>query len=704
MAAVRHTLRSPVFLLLVAGTVLVALDAAWLTFGFGGQIVTSAVDGACLWVAAIAATALTAGRARSTRERTERLGWSLLSASTALFLLGDAVIAVVTIGAHAMAAPFPSAGDPVMLLAIGLLPVAVLLLSGQIWISSHLRLLLDGGMVTAALLLLAWLTTMERIYASGGASGLSVLVSLAYCGGYVATTVIVLASIANSPQIQPSLLMIALGMLGFVASNSAFLYLEPLAEQNGASLIDVGTLAGFWLIAAASRVRPQSSAAAPGLRRWQVLLPYAVLALATLPVAEIVLEGQALDGFSEALLAVVVALVLARQLTAVVESQSLANRLATAVASLRRTSAEREVVIERAPAGICQLDREGQVTAANPALHGMLGAPPGGLVGRTLVGMVAGEDREREAAAYAELASGRRALLSLECRLVRADGSLGWFSMVAAPVPGAGGLPESAIVVIEDVSDRRQEAERAAFIQRQLLPQATPTVAGYELAGACRPARDVAGDFYDWVLTESGCLDLTVADVMGKGVPAALVMAVVRTALRATPSTLGPAAKVRAAADSISAGMSADGLFVTLFQARLEPTTGVLRFVDAGHGYCGIRHPDGRVALLPSRSLPIGVLDRPRFTEHVTRLSPGDALIVYSDGLVESDERTLSLDDFGSDLDAAAGASDMVGRLLRRTPVPPPDDVTVVALLRAPLAPAGAPGASHAGKSATGAP
>src|SRR5207247_5902428 len=128
-----------------------------------------------------------------------------------------------------------------------------------------------------------------------------------------------------------------------------------------------------------------------------------------------------------------------------------------------------------------------------------------------------------------------------------------------------------------------------------------------------------------------------VADVMGKGVPAALVMAVVRTALRQAEPSLGPAGRVRAAADSIAAGMSADGLFVTLFHARLDPAAGLLRYVDAGHGHWAIRRPGGELVHLAGRSLPIGVLDDEAFTESVVRLQPGESLVVYSDGLVEAD-------------------------------------------------------------------
>src|SRR5207249_5107094 len=133
-----------------------------------------------------------------------------------------------------------------------------------------------------------------------------------------------------------------------------------------------------------------------------------------------------------------------------------------------------------------------------------------------------------------------------------------------------------------------------------------PRLQGYELAAACLPAPDVGGDLYDWVGPWAGLLDITVADVMGRGLGAALVMATLRAALRSAPHQLGPAARVGLASESISHGLTDDGLFVTLFHARLDVRTGVLRYVDAGHGYCVIRRADGEVVPLESKSLPVG--------------------------------------------------------------------------------------------------
>src|SRR5207237_8891555 len=135
-------------------------------------------------------------------------------------------------------------------------------------------------------------------------------------------------------------------------------------------------------------------------------------------------------------------------------------------------------------------------------------------------------------------------------------------------------------------------------IQRDLWRRTVPELEGYDLAGACRPAEDVAGDFYDWRVTPDGQLDLTVADVMGKGIGAALVMATLRASLRSAPVELAPAERLRLASESALMGEDEEGLFVTVFEARLRPSTGELRYVDAGHGYCAIRRASGELVPL----------------------------------------------------------------------------------------------------------
>jgi len=232
------------------------------------------------------------------------------------------------------------------------------------------------------------------------------------------------------------------------------------------------------------------------------------------------------------------------------------------------------------------------------------------------------------------------------------------------------------------LAEQRRQTERAARIQRELWPNAKPGLERYQVAGACRPAEDVAGDLFDWQERPNGQLDLTVADVMGKGIGAALVMASLRAGLRAAPESLGPAERLETAASSITLGSDDEGLFVTVFHCRLDPDSGELRFADAGHGYCAVRRASGELVHLGDRSLPVGIQSGQRFREGRITLGPGDMLVVYSDGLVERPEGTVGLEAFADELGRADDADDAVRRLLERTPTPQSDDVTALVLRR----------------------
>jgi serine phosphatase RsbU (regulator of sigma subunit) len=242
---------------------------------------------------------------------------------------------------------------------------------------------------------------------------------------------------------------------------------------------------------------------------------------------------------------------------------------------------------------------------------------------------------------------------------------------------------------MEDITERKRLAERAAWIQGELLPKEYPELGDYELAGACLPAQDVGGDFYDWVEPEDGQLDVTLADVMGKGVGSALIMATLRTALRTASHELGPAARVSLAAESMSRGLTDDGLFVTLFHARLDTSSGLLRYVDAGHGNCVVRRANGELVRLVERSLPLGVRNEEKFKEGQVELGPGDVLLAYTDGLVEMQERTIELEEVAGWLEGAEGVEEMVERLVGTLRGEQADDVTLLVLRR--LAERGSP-------------
>lgn len=230
------------------------------------------------------------------------------------------------------------------------------------------------------------------------------------------------------------------------------------------------------------------------------------------------------------------------------------------------------------------------------------------------------------------------------------------------------------------------ELSRAASIQSSLLPTECPIMDGWEFIAQCVPARAVGGDFYDWQRPSEGVLTMTVGDVMGKGMAAALLMSSVRAVLRAAAQELAPAAAVQAAAGTLAGDLSRSGSFVTLFHARVDLSTGELRYVDAGHGHVFIARANGEIESLPASGLPIGVLDDEVYAEGVVTIGSGDVLVIHSDGLTEAlpDMRNGSAGPitFTNASSAATIARELITRATATGVLG--DDLTVSVLRRAP--------------------
>jgi PAS domain S-box-containing protein len=673
---------------IAASMAVVATFALWVRFGFGGSYATNFADMAGQVPIALAALAFALRRALRAREPHARAGWLLLAASMLSYAVSSVDFSWYELWLR-VPSPALSLSDPTDLAGAALCIPAVVLLTGRAVPGSRLRLALDGGIVVGAVLLISWLTVLHSVYQAVNLSTLEGRVGVAYPLLDVASVAVAVGAVGNASRLSPALVCVAAAMVSFALADSVYGFLSSLgAYDNTTNLADTGYPAGFLVIAIASLLPGPDPAAPPRrlLRRWQVLLPYLPLVAAVPVMVLSAVAHQRLDGFTELILAAVGLLILVRQLMVVVESRALAGALASAVERWKQVSAERELLIQRAPVGICRIAADGRILEVNAAIRRMLGRSRGELVGHSFLRLVHPADRTQQRGLYSRLAADGTDHLETECRLMRGDGRPLWCSIVASPVSDPPETADDLIAIVEDISERKLQADQAAHIQRQLLPQSAPVVPGYELAAACIPASDVSGDLYDWVVLPDGRLDLVVADVMGHGVGAALVMAVLRTAFHSSPPSLGLAERVRLAAESIAVGITEEGLFVTLFYARLDAASGCLRYVDAGHGYCGIRRRSGEVTLLPVRSLPVGMFRDQPFREGEATLEPGDSLVVYSDGLVETEAGTRRLRDLAPELEGAEGAAEMVERLVGGIDRQLSDDVTVAVLRRRPEA------------------
>ena len=182
-----------------------------------------------------------------------------------------------------------------------------------------------------------------------------------------------------------------------------------------------------------------------------------------------------------------------------------------------------------------------------------------------------------------------------------------------------------------------REVELASQIQRQILPKSAPRIPGYQVHGWNRPARHVGGDYYDFLALPDGTSTvLVVGDVSGKGVPAALLVSTLHSALHllAEREPLSPAMCERL--NRLILESSSANKFITLFVAELCPSDGLLRYVNAGHNPGLIRRASGALEELPASGMPLGLIAEARFATAEARLLPGDLLCLYSDGITEA--------------------------------------------------------------------
>ncbi len=182
-----------------------------------------------------------------------------------------------------------------------------------------------------------------------------------------------------------------------------------------------------------------------------------------------------------------------------------------------------------------------------------------------------------------------------------------------------------------------REMQLARDIQRTFLPHQVPELPGWELNTYWQPAREVAGDFYDFFLLDSNRLGLLIADVADKGMPAALFMTLVRTLIRAVVQQLDGPADVLARVNELLVPDADQGMFVTLFYAVMRLDSGELAYANAGHNppmiYC---QRSGDIVRLEKGELALGVLSESMYSGHSRSLQPGDCLVLYTDGITEA--------------------------------------------------------------------
>jgi sigma-B regulation protein RsbU (phosphoserine phosphatase) len=209
---------------------------------------------------------------------------------------------------------------------------------------------------------------------------------------------------------------------------------------------------------------------------------------------------------------------------------------------------------------------------------------------------------------------------------------------------GAGLLVLLALELADRVMMKR-DLEIAKEIQTWLMPAAAPPVPGVDIAFFTRPANTVAGDYYD-AFFRDGCggsdgrrLLLVVADVAGKSMPAALLMATLQASLRTLSTLPITLTELAGRLNQYTCEQNLGGhRFTTAFLAELDPATGSMAYINAGHNWPVLRRPSGAIERLEIGGLPLGIRPGVPYDCGQTMLGRGDLLLIFTDGLVEAED------------------------------------------------------------------
>jgi anti-anti-sigma factor len=309
-----------------------------------------------------------------------------------------------------------------------------------------------------------------------------------------------------------------------------------------------------------------------------------------------------------------------------------------------RASEERfRIVFEQGPVGVALLDLDGRFVQVNDAYCRTVRRTRDELLQRGAVDITHADDKAFTQYALRSLLIGEVPLFRYEKRYVDAEGESIWTEVSASIMHDSQGKPQFIIGIIVDIGERRV----ASTLQRSMVTTQLPEVDGVELAVRYLPSSseaEVSGDWYDVIPLPDGRVGIVIGDVVGRGVEAAATMSQLRTALRAyAVEGLEPAAVVAKLHRLV--GHLRVGLSTTLTYLDLDPFTLELRYVSAGHLPALHAPADGPPRFLEgARSTPLGAApaQTPIPQERIV-LNPGDALLLYTDGLVE--RRDAAIDD-----------------------------------------------------------
>ncbi len=253
-------------------------------------------------------------------------------------------------------------------------------------------------------------------------------------------------------------------------------------------------------------------------------------------------------------------------------------------------------------------------------------------------------------------------------------------------------LGEQLNLIMDDLRD----LQIARNVQDHLWPGTAASGPGWSVAGQCRTAANLGGDYFDWLTTPDGRTVVAIGDVAGHGIPASLVTAAAKVELALAAPRLASPAEILAVMNNGFREQAGRARPMSFWLAVFNPVDGLLRYAGAGHPYAVLLPADGDSALLGFPALPLGAGRRPNYTEGSVIAAPGARLVLYTDGIIEAPSAAGEL--FGYDrlrevvtAHRHETAPHIVAAVLAAARAwcpldPPPDDQTVVVLAVDPIA------------------
>jgi len=329
-------------------------------------------------------------------------------------------------------------------------------------------------------------------------------------------------------------------------------------------------------------------------------------------------------------------------------------------------------IISYLPDATLVIDCEGVVVAWNRAMEVLTGVPAADMVGKgdyeyaipfygarqpVLANLILMPEAEVESL-YAHVQREGDTLV-VDTFIPKLGEAGGYFWAKASPLYDPQGNITGAIETIRDITERRElearlarssaELEIAAEIQQSFLPEVVPQISGFDIAAKSVMALEVGGDFFDVIPfeimpLEQGTLGILIADVSGKGVPAALFMALSRIVVRVNALWHRDPARAIHDANNVIAQDSKAGMFVTLFYGALSEKTRTLTYVNAGHNPPVVfRGADGALELLTPTGIALGAAENREYSSRTVDIGPGDGLVMYTDGVTEAVDAQLQM-------------------------------------------------------------